>query len=148
MTNNTLLVVHAAATWFMTGLIWLIQLVHYPMMRMVGRAEFVPYLTRHQSAITPVVCVPMLIEVATAAYLLIQDPQLRRSNEFLGSCALLAVIWGSTAFWQVPLHQSLLEGFDPERVNRLVISNWVRTIFWSSRGFLIGVLLLSRLKPT
>lgn len=146
MANNTLLVMHVAATWYMVGLIWLIQRVHYPLMEMVGRAEFVPYSLRHQLAISPVVGVPMLIEVATAAYLLVQDTQLRRSNWYLASCVLLAVIWASTAFWQVPLHRALLEGYDAERVKSLVMSNWVRTIAWSMRGVIIAWLVFGRLK--
>lgn len=146
MANNTLLVVHAAATWYMVGLIWLIQRVHYPLMEMVGRAEFVPYSLRHQLTISPVVGIPMLIEVASAAYLLVQDSHLRRSSWYLASCVLLAVIWTSTAFWQVPLHRVLLEGYDAERVRSLVMSNWVRTIAWSMRGVIIARLVVGRLK--
>lgn len=148
MVNNALLLVHASATWFMVGLIWLIQAVHYPLMLMVGRAEFVPYSLRHQQVISPVVGIPMVIEVATSACLLVQDPQLRRSNWFLVSCVLLVVIWGSTAFSQVPLHRALMEGYDAERVKSLVLSNWVRTIAWSARGLIVGALVLSRLKPS
>ena len=148
MVNSTLLLIHASATWYMVGLIWLIQVVHYPLMQMVGRAEFVPYSLRHQQAITPVVGIPMLIEVATAAYLLVQDPQLRRSYWFLASCVLLVVIWVSTAFWQVPLHRDLLDGHAAERVNSLVLSNWVRTIAWSARGLIVGALVLGRMKPS
>lgn len=148
MVNSTLLLVHASATWFMVGLIWLIQVVHYPLMQMVGRAEFVPYSLCHQQAITPVVGIPMLIEVATSAYLLVQDPQQRRSNWFLASCVLLVVIWVSTAFWQVPLHRDLLDGHATERVKSLVLSNWVRTIAWSARGLIVGALVLCRLKPS
>lgn len=146
--NSALLLIHASATWFMVGLIWLIQVVHYPLMQMVGRAEFVPYSLRHQLAISPVVGIPMVIEVATAAYLLVQDPQLRRSNWFLASCVLLVVICGSTAFWQVPLHRDLLDGHSTDRVKSLVQSNWVRTIAWSARGLIVGALVFSRLKPS
>jgi hypothetical protein len=146
--NSTLLLIHASATWYMVGLIWLIQVVHYPLMQMVGRAEFVPYSLRHQQAITPVVGIPMLIEVVTAVVLLVQDPYLRRSGWFLASCVLLVVIWVSTAFWQVPLHRDLLDGHAAERVNSLVLSNWVRTIAWSARGLIVGALVLCRMKPS
>jgi len=132
----------------MVGLIWLIQVVHYPLMQMVGRAEFVPYSLRHQQAITPVVGIPMLIEVVTAVFLLVQDPYLRRSGWFLTSCVLLVVIWVSTAFWQVPLHRDLLDGHAAERVKSLVLSNWVRTIAWSARGLIVGALVLCRMKPS
>ncbi len=148
MVNSTILLVHACVTWFLVGLIWLIQVVHYPLMKMVGREEFVPYSLRHQQAITPVVGISMLLEVATAAFLLIQDPNLRRSSWFLAACVLLVVIWASTAFWQVPLHRDLLNGHVTERVERLISSNWLRTIAWSVRGGIVGVLVLSRMRPS
>ena len=34
------LTLHAAATWYMVGLIWLIQLAHYPMFDYLDRAAF------------------------------------------------------------------------------------------------------------
>ena len=34
-----LLLVHLAATWFLAGLIWVIQLVHYPLFAAVERAD-------------------------------------------------------------------------------------------------------------
>ena len=34
------LIIHAAATWFMVGLIWFVQIVHYPMFANVGRDSF------------------------------------------------------------------------------------------------------------
>ena len=39
MTDGTawLLPVHIAVTWYMTGVIWFVQLVHYPLMDGVGR---------------------------------------------------------------------------------------------------------------
>ena len=50
--------------------------------------------------------------------------------------ALLAVIWGSTALLQIPLHNALSAGFDPEVHARLVQTNWIRTIGWTARGLL------------
>jgi hypothetical protein len=49
---------------------------------------------------------------------------------------LLAVIWLSTVFLQVPCHNRLVSGFDQATYERLVNSNWIRTIAWSLRGAL------------
>ncbi len=46
------LVIHAAITWALVGLIWTIQVVHYPLLKNVGQAEFVAYHDRHMSLIT------------------------------------------------------------------------------------------------
>lgn len=144
MSNHTVLLAHMAATWSMTGLIWFVQIVHYPLMRWVGREGFVAYSIQHQSTTSLVVGLPMLVEVLTATWLLSQDMELRRSGWFLTSCGLLIVVWLSTALWQMPLHRALLHGFDDSKVRALVQSNWVRTIAWTGRALIIMGLLANR----
>ena len=39
----TWLIVHAVSTWFMVGLIWMIQTVHYPLFARLGDDTFVRY---------------------------------------------------------------------------------------------------------
>lgn len=41
------LLAHAAATLFMVGLIWFVQVVHYPLFAKVGPDVFVPYAASH-----------------------------------------------------------------------------------------------------
>lgn len=60
----------------------------------------------------------------------------RLSSVWLG-LGLLAIIWLSTLFMQVPLHNLLAQGFDPSVHHKLVTSNWLRTIAWSARGLVI-----------
>lgn len=42
-----LLVVHAATTLFMVGVIWFVQIVHYPLCSRVGGAAFAGYERDH-----------------------------------------------------------------------------------------------------
>jgi hypothetical protein len=49
---------------------------------------------------------------------------------------LLAVVHASTVFLQVPMHGKLGEGFTRESADRLVRTNWIRTLAWSARGAL------------
>ena len=132
-----LLLVHAAATWYMTGLIWLVQVVHYPLLARVGAAGYRDYQLAHQSLITLIAGPAKLVELATAVLLLFQ----RRDPWTLAGVALLAVIWGSTALLQIPLHNALSTGFDPEIHARLVHTNWIRTIGWTVRSLLALYLL-------
>ena len=39
---EVLVVAHAAATLFMVGVIWFVQVVHYPLMARVSASEFAP----------------------------------------------------------------------------------------------------------
>ncbi len=54
---------------------------------------------------------------------------------------LLALVWFSTFAWQVPCHNALSKGFDPERHAWLVRSNWLRTVLWTMRACLALYLL-------
>jgi multisubunit Na+/H+ antiporter MnhB subunit len=74
----------------------------------------------------------MLVEAAATALLLIA----RRDAWTMTGAFLLAVIWASTAFLQVPMHNVLTDGFNAEAHGRLVQTNWIRTIGWTLRGLL------------
>jgi hypothetical protein len=80
----------------------------------------------------------MLVEAATAMAVVGVSP---RSTLAWAGLALLAVIWLSTAFLQVPRHRRLAEGFDCTAHRHLVTSNWVRTAGWTARGAIALVLL-------
>lgn len=121
----------------MTGLIWFVQVVHYPLFAQVGAAESIVYAQRHQSRTTWVVAPPMFIELLAAAALVVHHPQRLTRWPDLTALALLAVIWCSTAWVQVPLHRRLLSGRDDAVIRRLVRTNWVRTAAWTLRAAIL-----------
>ncbi len=125
-----------AATLYMVGVIWMVQLVHYPLYNKVGREAFPEYEARHNDGMTLVVGPAMLLEAATVVLLaLVPNSRVSPAAAWLGA-GLLAIIWLSTAFLQVPCHNRLVAGFDQATYERLVHSNWIRTIAWSLRGLL------------
>ncbi|MEZ8218445.1 hypothetical protein B0813_001982 [Candidatus Fervidibacteria bacterium JGI MDM2 SSWTFF-3-K9] len=134
---KTLFVAHLTATLFMTGVIWFVQIVHYPLFRLVGNSEFARYETAHTFWTTWVVAPPMLTEMATAVLLLLFKPKGVSDSILWVNLALLAAIWLSTAFLQVPCHQQLSQGFDAATHHRLVVTNWLRTVCWTVRSGLL-----------
>lgn len=122
---------HLAATWALIGLIWTIQLVHYPLFAQVGRETFVAYHQRHTRQMTWIVAPLMLAELLTAAWLVFAGS---RETWLLASLVPLAFNWLSTWLWQIPLHNVLAKGFDAKAHQRLVATNWWRTAAWSFRG--------------
>ncbi|MCS3918354.1 hypothetical protein Q2T83_17685 [Fervidibacter sacchari] len=134
---KTLFVAHLTATLFMTGVIWFVQIVHYPLFRLVGNSEFARYETAHTFWTTWVVAPPMLTEMATAVLLLLFKPKGVSDSILWVNLALLAAIWLSTAFLQVPCHQQLSQGFDAAAHHRLVVTNWLRTVCWTVRSGLL-----------
>jgi hypothetical protein len=139
MNLSALMMFHLNSTLLMAGLIWFVQIVHYPLMAGVGRGVFRDYARLHQMRTTWVVAGPMLVELGTGAWLLAVAPELRATWSFIAATMLLAVIWASTAWWQVPIHRALAEGYDGWLIRRLVRSNWVRTLAWSGRAALLSV---------
>lgn len=134
--NSILLILNVAATLYMVGLIWFVQVVHFPLMGKVGEAGFKTYQDLHQKLTTWVAGPPMLIEAFTSVLLVLFPPVPNAALLLLG-IALLFIIWVSTALLQVPCHSQLCRGFDEKVHKQLVLTNWLRTICWSLRGGLV-----------
>lgn len=129
--------IHLGATLYLVGLIWFVQVVHYPLFAYVGSAEFQAYEKRHTGWITWIVAPPMLTEGITAGGLTWYGPPELMTWSWWTSLVLLAVLWLSTAVIQMPCHKRLARGFDTVVHRRLVRTNWLRTAAWSARGFLL-----------
>ena len=52
---NLVLCLNLISTWYMVGLIWLVQCVHYPLFAKVSAENYVQYQQLHERYITPVV---------------------------------------------------------------------------------------------
>jgi hypothetical protein len=137
-----ILLLNLVATWFMVGLIWLIQLVHYRQFDLVGGDRWTQYHRDHSRRITWIVAPAMLLEAATAVALVVQRPSLLTWT----GLSLLVVIWLSTACLQVPLHRRLATAFDAAQCRRLTAGNWVRTVAWSARGVLMAYVMWQALR--
>lgn len=128
---------HLGATLAMVGVIWVVQVVHYPLFSGVGADGWPAYEAAHQSRITMVVAPLMVLELVTAVWLVIDRPAALPAWSVLLGAALVGVLWASTAFVQVPLHAALEQSFDTETHARLVATNWLRTTAWTARGGLV-----------
>lgn len=125
-----------ASTHTMTGVIWFVQVVHYPLFAAAGQETFAAYERRHTALTTWIVGPPMLVEAGTAGLLLWFRPLGVELSQVIAGIALLAVCWLSTALLQVPCHERLSQGFDAIVHRRLVRTNWLRTVAWSLRALL------------
>lgn len=134
--------IHAAVTCFLAGLIWFVQVVHYPLMRVVGTGHFREYERLHQQRTTVVVAPAMLLELAMSVAVLVIA---HRSGTVVIlswiSMMLLILIWASTFALQVPLHKELARGFNDTAWRGLVLTNLIRTMAWTARGVIAVVLI-------
>ena len=132
-----LFLLHIGSTLYMVGLIWFVQLVHYPLHGSVGSEEFVLYQQRHMQWTSFAVGPAMLIEAGTTVFLCFYPHKTFPSWSVYSGLGLLLLIWLSTALFQVPFHNQLLSEFNASVHNHLVLSNWIRTFGWTLRGILI-----------
>lgn len=139
-TTQLVLLLHAGATLAMFGLIWFVQVVHYPLMGGVGAEGYTRYQHSHMSRTTWVVAPLMFIELAMGVLLI---PMLGRAfyAYTVPGLTMIILLWVSTAALQVPAHKVLTGGFAPAAHRRLVATNWVRTVLWSARSVLACVLI-------
>ncbi len=135
-----LLLVNTAATLYMTGVIWFVQLVHYPLFAAVGRTEFAAYHTRHSTLTTLAVGLPMLVELGTAAWLVAARPAPIPSALAVAGLILALAAFGLTFVVSVPIHTAL-DGAAadqvPPLIRSLVATNWLRTAVWTAHAGIV-----------
>jgi hypothetical protein len=120
----------------MAGLIWFVQIVHYPLFAQIPDEVATAYAVRHQSRTTLIVAPTMLVELIASIGLVTMLET--RGVLPVAAVGLLALAWVSTFAVQVPLHAKLLREPSAAVVRRLVVSNWVRTVAWSGRFVIAG----------
>lgn len=130
--TQLLLLCQLLVTGYLMGLVWFVQLVHYPLMDMVGEDRFFNYHRSHTRWTTLAVAPAMLVELGLA---LVVAWFLPRHPLAWAGLGLIVAVWFSTFLIQVPMHAKLsADGYDPLTVRRLVRTNWLRTIAWTLRG--------------
>ena len=135
-----MLIIHLIATSVMVGVIWIIQLVHYPSFHFIELKQYTTFQRFHMSRISYVVIPAMLTELFTLILIVISMDQI--DILVLTSAILLIFIWLMTAVFFSGVHQKLTLGYDQTVVDKLVKLNWGRTLLWTLRLLLISIYML------
>jgi len=141
MITLLIFLLHCLATFALTGLIWFVQVVHYPLLRLVPENAFTAYVRENIRRTAWIAGSAMLLEMGTGIALLTIATW--RESVFSLTMLLLLGIWLSTFFLQVPLHRRLLLGKDLEAIKRLTFTNWIRTSAWTGRSIILILLSLA-----
>ena len=76
----------------------------------------------------------MIIELITSIILYTNDTS---SLIFSLNLGIVLLIWCSTFFIQLPIHNILSKEKDKKMIKKLVNTNWIRTFLWTFRMLLI-----------
>ena len=132
-----LIVVHAAASMFMVGLIWTIHYVHYPLFAYVGESTYASFQAVHVERIGRLLFVPWLTEGFTLIGILVLaflgGHKTLRVPAVLNSAAM-AVVLVISGFWSAPAHGKLADGFDKAVHDELMTVNLIRSLAWTVCG--------------
>lgn len=138
---DLLFLIHAAATWAMVGVIWVVQVVVYPAFADVPPAAFPEYERGHQRRMSIALAVFAPVELVTALLVFLVPGDVPRWLPLVAGM-LLAALWISTGLFYAPLHGRLAEGHDLGRIRLLVRTNWARTIGWTMRSVMAAAMLV------
>lgn len=142
---DVVLVLNLVATHVMVGVIWFVQIVHYPLLAVVPVESAAEVAVDHQRRTGWVVMLPMTVEGFTTLGLLKWVPEgVAWWVPWLNG-VFLAVALGCTVFLSVPRHARMAAHPDKSVGRELVLTNWPRTIAWSARGLVVTLMMLTRL---
>ncbi len=137
MKKNQLPFIEVLVTSILVGLIWTIQRVHYPSFQFINSLDYQQFQIFHVNAITPMVA-PLMVFELCVCLLNIYFKNYSKAISVSIFC-LLAIIWLTTAFLSVPIHNQLSLGKDNGLIIKLVNSNWIRTIAWTVKLLILSL---------
>jgi len=116
----------------MTGIIWLIQLLHYPSFLQIDKSLFFDFHAKHTNMMTVLVGPIMIGELLLSLYL-----SQNFERFWLIQTSLAIILFALTFLVSVPIHNQLANGFDENLIRKLISTNWPRTIIWTIKAVLL-----------
>jgi uncharacterized membrane protein len=133
--NNFVLLGHLIFTSIMTGVIWVIQIVHYPSFHFIEKELYTAFQKFHMNKISIIVIPIMLAELITGIMLFLDKSS--KSPFLIISIIILVLIWLITGVFFTKAHNELITGYQELVVNQLVVMNWIRTLLWTLKLLLL-----------
>ncbi|WP_428235309.1 hypothetical protein [Gracilimonas sp.] len=131
MSYELIFLINTFSSFFMVGLIWTVQLVHYPSFHFVGTDNFSAFQHHHVHSIDKIVIPVMVAEITSSFGLAWIDGWF--SLNAVGFY-IVVLIWAATGIFSVPAHSELEKSKDDSAIKKLVTTNWVRTVLWTVKS--------------
>jgi len=138
---DSILLLNAYITIFMFSVILMTQIVSYPLLKNVDNINFLKYHNFYVNRIFIIVAPAMFFEFILSFYILYYFNSFYVLINFL----TIALIFLSTALIQVPIHEKLKHSKDNFLIHRLINTNWIRTILWTTKLVISNKILLKEI---
>jgi hypothetical protein len=136
--NDAVLLICLFFSLYGVGMIWFLQLNHYPLYASVGPDAFREYVVAHnRRLLLPVILPSLLAFLSSVALALCHATEIPDWSVWL-VIAMNAVIAVSTVLVQGPAHAVLARGgYSASIVRKVLATNWLRTAAWTANGALL-----------
>ena len=120
--------IHSLVDFGMCVVLWLVQLVIYPSFLRVDSSDLLACHKAYTFRVSFVILPLMLGQLVMATLSVLEDPSIPEWLAF----AFVLVCWILTFFVSVPLHRKIEQNdMTRETRQKLIMTNWPRTILWS-----------------
>jgi len=125
--------VQLVVTILMVGMIWTVHVVHYELFPLVGPQFWDAYEHAHVDRIGKVLFGPWLIEGLCVLVLLLAHPKRMRVLSLVSAFLMLFILIDTAAF-SAPTHGILLDHWDQQTYDKLMVVNLIRAWLWTAKG--------------
>lgn len=136
------LIGNLCASVFMTGIIWFIQFVQYPLLNHISSFDFSCYFKKYISRISWIIYSVMIFEIFFALWLSFMPLQSKLQIPVLITYILLALASLNTFLIQTPLNQKLQIGFDKTLLSKILFYNRIRLFSCALRTMILCWIIL------
>jgi len=130
---DVVVVVQALVTTLMVGMIWTVHLLHYELFPLVGVEAWDAYESAHVDRIGKILFGPWLLEGLCVLVLLLAHPRKMRVLAIVSAFLMLFILIDTAAF-SAPAHGVLLERWDRDTYDELMVVNLLRAWLWTAKG--------------
>lgn len=138
--STSILISNLVLSAFLTGLIWVIQVVHYPLFLRIHPEEFRAYEKSHQKRISLIVAPVMLVDIILSLLLVFTKYTQNADAYIITALFLNLAVFASTIFIFSPIHHKLGKHHDKALIRKLVRLNIMRTFMWTARTIILMIL--------
>lgn len=122
----------------MTGVYWLLQIVDYPLFLKCNKDDFNEHYIFHSKNSVIVMLLPMLIDLVFSLIYLMNYSQAINSFMPVLNLLLTITIMYAVFFISYPIQEKLYQdGYNEEEIKKYIKTNWIRTISWSIKVFVL-----------
>lgn len=145
MNTNFISAVFIGLCLYNMGNMMALQMQHFSLYPLIEPANFLKYIQGNNKAAVLPAIVPAMICLLLSAYLVFAKNDVIPNWFFITGLITNIIVLVSTIVWQGKLQgQMAVTGFDIQKINVLIVTNWIRTMAYALQGIL-SIIIIARL---